>query len=718
MKNLYMKKVTLLALALISIGAIAQTTVQTDRSHYGPENPIMCGQHIQQEKHFQEHPEHKAMHEADQAEFQTFYDNYLATEYDPNARSTYIVPVVVHVVHLDGADNISDEQIEEAMVRLNDDFNETNSDLGNTVSAFQGITGNPDVEFKLATRDPNGQCHRGITRTYSANTVHDGGSDILDDIQNAHGTWPQNRYLNVIVCQDPAGAAGYTNTPGNWYNQNGMGGSIYMRHDYMGTIGTSSMTARHTLSHEVGHWLNLSHCWGSTNDPGQGSSCGSDDGVNDTPNTIGWTACNTSGSTCSSLDNVQNIMEYSYCSTMFTDGQAARVDAALNSSTAGRNKLWNNNSPYFNLTETGTDGPGDLCEAAFSSNFTYICAGQSIDFSDESFHNVTSRTWAFTGGTPSTSSDADPTITYNTPGVYAVSLEVTDGSNIETETQNNYVVVLSDPGSSLPYSEDFESIASIPDNERWMVVDEAGSDPWILTSSAGSQESSSSAKLLNYGNSNGTTDELISGTIDLSGVDAADDIIFNFDYAYRKRYTTNDEWLKFYISKDCGSTWVLRKNIHGDDLSSVLATSSYTPQNDEDWYTVDITNISSDYYESDFRFKFVFESDNGNNMYIDNINLYPSSMAGLIEVDDVATLNVYPNPTTDITNIQLAGVEGQEYSITVLNSMGQQVHSVYKGGLSNGLNSFEYNTSELAKGIYIVRIESEGKLQTVKLIKE
>jgi hypothetical protein len=201
-------------------------------------------------------------------------------------------------------------------------------------------------------------------------------------------------------------------------------------------------------------------------------------------------------------------------------------------------------------------------------------------------------------------------------------------------------------------------------------------------------------------------------------VDAADDIIFNFDYAYRKRYTTNDEWLKFYISKDCGTTWVLTKNIHGDDLSSVLSTSSYTPQSDEDWYTVDITNISSDYYESDFRFKFVFESDNGNNIYIDNINLYPSSMAGIVEVDEVTTLNVYPNPTTDITNIQIAGVEGQEYSITVLNGMGQQVHNVYQGGLTDGLNTFEYNTSDLAKGIYIVRIESEGKLQTVKLIKE
>jgi len=712
MKIYYMKKVTLLALGCLSISAFAQPTLENDRSHYGPENPIMCGQHIHEKNYFEAHPDEKVQFDASQAEFQTFYEHYLANEYDPSARSAYVVPVVVHVVHLGGADNISDDQVEEAIMRLNEDFNEMNNDLSGTVSAFQGITGNCDVEFRLATRDNAGNCHRGITRTYSENTNHDGGSGILNDIVADHGTWPGKKYMNVIVCQDPNGAAGYTNLP--WGTGNNMSGAIYMRHDYMGTIGTASNTSRHTLAHEAGHWLNLSHCWGGNNNPGNASSCSTDDNVSDTPNTIGWTTCNTSGNTCSSLDNVQNFMEYSYCSTMFSDGQAARVQAALNDNDGGRDNLWTTG----NLNATGTNGPGDVCEAEFSSNLTFICAGQSVDFSDDSYHSVTSRTWSFAGGSPASSSDENPTVTYNTPGVYNVTLEVSDGSNTETETKSNFIVVLSDPGSSLPYSEDFESIAAIPDNENWMVVDHSGSDPWILTSTAGSQGSQKSAKLLNYNNSESSDDELISGTIDLSGVDANDDMIFTFDYAYRKRTSSNDEWLKFYISKDCGETWVLRKNIHDDDLSSVTASSSYTPASDDDWYTVDITNISSSYYEADFRFKFVFESDNGNNIYIDNINMYPSSMSDLVEKKEATTLNVYPNPATDITNIQLSAVDGQDYNVSVLNGMGQQVASIYQGTLAKGLNNFEYNTSELAKGIYIVRIESEGNVQTVKLIKK
>ena len=689
---------------------------QGNHSHYGPVNPTMCGQHVQQEKYFQEHPEHKAQHDLEQAEFQTFYEHYLATEYDANQRSSYVIPVVIHVTHLGGADNISDAQIKEALIRLNDDFNGTNDDIGNTISAFQGIIGNPDVEFRLATKDPNGNCHSGITRTYSENTTHTDGDLLIADIQAEHGIWPQNKYMNVIVCQDPNSFAGYAYYPASWYNENGMGGAIFMRHDYMGTIGTSNMSARHTLTHEVGHWLNLYHCWGNNNDPAQSGSCSTDDGVLDTPETIGWLTCNINGSTCSSLDNVQNIMEYSYCSTMFTEGQVARMHAALNSSTAGRNKLWNNNSPYFNLAATGVDAPADLCEVAFSANRIYICEGESIDFSDDSYHNVTSRTWAFSGGLPATSTDANPVVTYANPGVYNVSLEVSDGTSTQSETKNSFVRVLSDPGESLPYSEGFENLTSIPDNESWMVYDQSQSDPWGITSSAGSQGSSSSAKLLNFGNTVSSIDEFISGSFDLSVVDPSDEIVFTFDYAYKKRIADNDEWLQFYISKDCGETWALRKNIHDDDLSSEIESASYTPASASDWHTVNITNITSLYYVADFRFKFLFESDNGNNIYLDNINMYPNSMSGITDSKVPNSLKIYPNPAHDVANIQILGMVGEDVNVSVLNSLGQEVELIYNGTFQSEVNDFVYDTSTLPKGLYFVKVESEERFEIVKLM--
>ena len=54
--------------------------------------------------------------------------------------------------------------------------------------------------------------------------------------------------------------------------------------------------------------------------------------VDDTPLTIGWSSCNLGGTSCGSLDNVQNYMDYAYCALMFTEGQKTRMHACLNSS--------------------------------------------------------------------------------------------------------------------------------------------------------------------------------------------------------------------------------------------------------------------------------------------------------------------------------------------------------------------------------------------------
>ena len=103
---------------------------------------------------------------------------------------------------------------------------------------------------------------------------------------------------------------------------------IVIQHNYTGSIGTSNAYRSRTLTHEVGHWLNLRHPWGNSNNPGLAENCDEDDLVDDTPNTMGWTSCVLEGTTCGSLDNVQNYMDYSYCGRMFTLGQKDRMRAA------------------------------------------------------------------------------------------------------------------------------------------------------------------------------------------------------------------------------------------------------------------------------------------------------------------------------------------------------------------------------------------------------
>lgn len=78
----------------------------------------------------------------------------------------------------------------------------------------------------------------------------------------------------------------------------------------------------------------------------------------------------------------------------------------------------------------------------FSGTPTTVIVGNSVSFTDLSTGGtITSRSWSFPGGSPSSSSSPSPTIIYNTPGTYNVSLTVSNGSQNATETKNGYITV-------------------------------------------------------------------------------------------------------------------------------------------------------------------------------------------------------------------------------------------------------------------------------------
>jgi PKD repeat protein len=86
--------------------------------------------------------------------------------------------------------------------------------------------------------------------------------------------------------------------------------------------------------------------------------------------------------------------------------------------------------------------------ANFSGSPTSLCAGGSVSFSDLSTNTPTSWAWTFTGGTPSSSTSQNPTITYNTPGTYAVSLVATNSAGSDTKTVSAYITVNANPSAS------------------------------------------------------------------------------------------------------------------------------------------------------------------------------------------------------------------------------------------------------------------------------
>ncbi len=641
----------------------------------------------------------------EKAQLEAYTNAFVAANYGRSG-GNYLIPVVFHIIHNNGPENISDEQVQDAVRILNEDFNQLNFDWDAVDPTFLGIVSNVGINFRLAERDPNGNCAKGITRTESVLT-YDGTQDMKDLIQ-----WPRNKYLNVWIAASAAGAAGYALYPSSVSGPWGAAADgIVLLHNYVGSIGTSTQGRSRALTHEVGHWLNLAHTWGSTNDPGVASNCNSDDNVTDTPNTIGWTSCNIGGATCSSVDNVENFMEYSYCSKMFTEGQKQRMLAALTSTTAQRNQLWQPS----NLAATGVDGPGVLCAAEFSSNTKVICQGDSILFSDDSYHNVTEWSWNFVGGDPVVTTAEDPVVVYDQPGTYSVSLTVGDGQGTVSTTQSDYVVVLPATGALPPLVEDFENAGTLP-NADWLLNDPVGGSQWEVVTSA-AYSGSKSLRLDNYYGEDGAITEFVSTTYDMSNVSQ---VVLSFKASFARRNAANNDALRIYFSADCGKSWSMRKQLRAtSSLTTAGNVSGYfTPTSASQWQEVIVDNLPASYFVSGLRFKFWFEADGGNNLYIDDINLNGTPVG----IDDMTARNiglmVVPNPASDNARVVFDLRESSNVLVELLDMAGRRVSVLSQGRMPAGPQWMDLPVRELESGLYLVRVAHGGGSQVVRFVVE
>jgi len=639
-------------------------------------------------------------------------------------RVIYTIPLVFHVLHNGGPENISRAQIEDAVALLNRDYRLQNADANNVQSVFAGMPADIEIEFQLATKAPNGQCFSGITRTQSplTNSGANGQNQVSaiiagNDVFN--GSWPGNKYLNIMVVNDADGAAGYTTNPNNWSGTS-MNNGIWVLHDYVGSIGTSDTYSSRTLTHEVGHWLNLDHLWGNNNNPGNASSCSQDDAVDDTPRCIGVTSCNLNSNTCSNdaadgywtsdvIDNVENYMEYSYCNKMFTNGQKNRMRAALLSSVGGRNNIWTSS----NQIATGLNSTPSLCAVDIRVERDIVCGGDDVQFFDESYNNIVSWNWSFPNGTPNSSTNQNPMVSYSGSGDFDITLEVTDAlGNTMTQTFPNFISVIGNPGYPPPIYEGFENIASLPSND-WTIYNPEG--PGFDVVATGSASGAKSVKLDNSQGQNGSVDELISNTIDLSNSAAAS---ISFKYAFAKRNSGNSDYLQIFASKDCGESWFMRKNISTSILGTMANTNSNFTPSGSDWKTIVISPSSfSNYLVSDFRFKFKFVNGGGNDLYIDDINL--SGSLSIEETEKVYDFKVYPNPVVENLLVSFNSlINLSNPLIELYDATGRIVKSINLKNILKGENNLEVSSSDLDSGWYILKIISDEKSISTKFLKQ
>lgn len=621
---------------------------------------------------------------------QEFTKEYIKNNYNNRQTVSYTIPVVFHVIHLNGQENISDAQIYDQMRIINEDYQKRNADTAAVIPFFKPISADCEIEFKLAKIDPFGNCTKGITRHVDSRTIG-GGHNVKEIVQ-----WPPNQYLNIYVCMQAAGLAGHALVP-SAADTIAQWDGIVISHNYVGDIGTGDPSRSVVLTHEIGHYLNLYHTWGGNNVPsypylpvGEATNCNYDDDVADTPNTIGWSTCNLNHQSCGDLDNVQNFMEYAYCPAMFTNGQKLRMHATLNSPIAGRNNLVS----ASNLIATGVNLPDEFCKADFTANKTVVCNNNSVSFSDLSYHNASQWQWIFEGGTPSTSSIQNPIINYTTPGLYDVTLIASDGTNSDTLIISDYIRVLSNPGIGTSIIEGFDPYSSI-DEMSFYAINYDQQQGWEVTDLTG-RNSTKSLMITNLGNLSGQRDEFISFPINLSGMNA---VTMSFDVAYAQTATNNQDKLFILVSTDCGQTWNVRKTISSPTLNTAggIVSTPFIPTQSQ-WKTETVTTITSGFWSSNFQVMFRFESGGGNNIFIDNINILNPNHVGINEI--ASSFSIYPNPANEKLTVESSLFDSFEASIYDVTGRLITHFSL--------MNNEIVDISNLTNGIYMISFTKDG----------
>lgn len=321
-----------LALGLFSIVACNKDNALNEANIAVPESvKESLLKHCSTDEYFADQLAQNPMLKAHHDELEELTQRFVAT-YDGkvSTRAVVTIPVVFHVVYNTSAQNVSNAQIAAQLKVLNDDFRNATAVAGGA---------NVEVLFVMAKRTPSGAATTGIERKFTTATSFSFTGTLGEPVKNtAYGlaAWNATKYLNIWLCNLGGGLLGYATFPSSLASTPSLDGVVCLYSSLPGGTAAPYNLGR-TMTHEVGHWLNLYHtfqggCAASTTNGG--------DLVYDTPAEKSPAfGCPVGRNSCLNIagdDPIKNFMDYTddSCMNQYTPGQKARAQAIFSATGA------------------------------------------------------------------------------------------------------------------------------------------------------------------------------------------------------------------------------------------------------------------------------------------------------------------------------------------------------------------------------------------------
>jgi hypothetical protein len=672
-------------------------------------------------------------YDAQRNAFEASLQQYIAANRERLESSEMVItcPVVFHCVYGSAAQNVSLNQVLSQLQVMNEDFARTNADANSHWSQAVNTT----VQFCLAQRTPAGLATTGLeSRQYGTSSTSWSTNDNVKSYSNGGlDAWDPTRYFNIWVCNLTGGLLGYGEFPTNAVSQTFGAvidytcfGSNYTSYGTFSGIQAPFDRGR-TVTHEFSHCVDLYHVWGD-----DGGSCSGTDYCNDTPNQGDATSgCYSFPHTdnCTTTGNgimYENYLDYSddNCLNLFTANQKTRMLAVLNS--APYNALQTSNgctSPNPSVNDAAisavTTPNGTVCGTTFTPVITLKNWGSATLTTCTIKYRVdvsTLQTYNWTGslGTGLTTTVTLSSMT-TTSGAHTFTAYtqnpngLTDANTSNDSYTSNFTCT--GAAQTVPLFQGFEGTTFVP--AGWTASNPDGGVTWDRTTTC-AKTGIACARVdnWNYAGGSGQVDEMTAPPVNISTV-ASPVLTFQVAYTYWTQPYQFSDTLEVLVSTNCGVSWTTVYKKWGSNLQTAPPLSSnsaaWIPTNAQ--WRLETVSLLPYQSATSLMVKFRNISDYEDDLYLDDINIMNST--GIEQHNFAGVVNVFPNPSSGIFNLNISLESQNDITVTVMNTLGQTVYSFAEINTKGGM--FELDLNEQANGVYFVQVIA-GTEKTVQRI--